>query len=107
MVQTGEENLQRARLSKRIILETAAALGADPDAPMQLAILDNHGNVCWWSSHGAKLVRILVGELNFFAITPQRCFELLFCLLGIPRFSQTLPNLFHSGFLCLALPSPT
>jgi hypothetical protein len=30
-----------ARLSKRVIPETAAALGADPDAPMQLAILDN------------------------------------------------------------------
>jgi hypothetical protein len=41
MVQTREEKLQRAHLSKRIILETAAALGADPDAPMQLAILDN------------------------------------------------------------------
>jgi hypothetical protein len=41
MVRTGEENLQRARLSKRVILEAAAALGADPDAPMQLAILDN------------------------------------------------------------------
>jgi hypothetical protein len=41
MVRTGEENLQWARLSKRVILEAAAALGADPDAPMQLAILDN------------------------------------------------------------------
>ena len=41
MVRTGEQNLQRARLSKRAILEAAAALGADPDAPMQLAILDN------------------------------------------------------------------
>jgi hypothetical protein len=41
MVQTGEENLQRARLSKRVILEAAATLGTDPDAPMQLAILDN------------------------------------------------------------------
>jgi hypothetical protein len=41
MVQTGEESLQRARLSKLSILEAAAALGADPDAPMQLAILDN------------------------------------------------------------------
>jgi hypothetical protein len=41
MVRTGEENLQRARLSKRVILEAAAALGADPDAPMQFAILDN------------------------------------------------------------------
>jgi hypothetical protein len=41
MVQTGEKNLQRARLSKRIILEAATALGTDPDAPMQLAILDN------------------------------------------------------------------
>jgi hypothetical protein len=41
MVQTGEEKLQQAHLSKRIILETAATLGADPDAPMQLAILDN------------------------------------------------------------------
>jgi hypothetical protein len=39
MVRTREENLQRARLSKHVILETAAALGADPDAPMQLAIL--------------------------------------------------------------------
>jgi hypothetical protein len=26
---------------KQVILEAAAALGADPDAPMQLAILDN------------------------------------------------------------------
>ena len=41
MVQTREENLQRARLSKCVILEAAAALGADPDAPMQLVILDN------------------------------------------------------------------
>jgi hypothetical protein len=30
-----------ARLSKGVILEAAATLGADPDAPMQLAILDN------------------------------------------------------------------
>ena len=41
MVQTREENLQRARLLKQVILEASAALGADPDAPMQLAILDN------------------------------------------------------------------
>jgi hypothetical protein len=41
MVRTREENLQRARLSKRVILEAAAALGTDPDAPMQLAVLDN------------------------------------------------------------------
>jgi hypothetical protein len=41
MVQTREENLQEACLSKQVILEAAAALGADPDAPMQLAILDN------------------------------------------------------------------
>ena len=41
MVQTREENLQRARLSKRALLEAAATLGADPDAPMQLVILDN------------------------------------------------------------------
>jgi hypothetical protein len=41
MVRTGEDNLQQAGLSKRVILEAAAALGADPDAPMQLAILDN------------------------------------------------------------------
>ena len=41
MVQTREENLQWACLSKQVILEAAAALGADPDAPMQLAILDN------------------------------------------------------------------
>jgi hypothetical protein len=41
MVQTREENLQWARLSKRVIVEAAATLGADPDAPMQLAILDN------------------------------------------------------------------
>jgi hypothetical protein len=26
---------------KQVILEAAATLGADPDAPMQLAILDN------------------------------------------------------------------
>jgi hypothetical protein len=41
MVRTGEENLQWAHLLKRVILEAAAALGADPDAPMQLEILDN------------------------------------------------------------------
>jgi hypothetical protein len=41
MLQTGEVNLQRARLSKRVILEAATALGTDPDAPMQLSILDN------------------------------------------------------------------
>jgi hypothetical protein len=41
MVQTREENLQRARLLKQVILEASATLGADPDAPMQLAILDN------------------------------------------------------------------
>jgi hypothetical protein len=41
MVQNGEDNLQWAHLSKQVILEAAAALGADPDAPMQLAILDN------------------------------------------------------------------
>jgi hypothetical protein len=41
MVRTGEENLQQARLLKQVILEAAAALEADPDAPMQLAILDN------------------------------------------------------------------
>jgi hypothetical protein len=41
MVRTGKENQQWARLSKRIILEAATALGTDPDAPMQLAILDN------------------------------------------------------------------
>jgi hypothetical protein len=41
MVRTREENLQRTRLSKHVILEAAAALGADPDAPMQLTILDN------------------------------------------------------------------
>jgi hypothetical protein len=29
-----EENLQQAHLSKRVILEAAATLGADPDAPM-------------------------------------------------------------------------
>jgi hypothetical protein len=40
MVRTREENLQRAHLSKRVILEAAATLGADPDAPMQLAILN-------------------------------------------------------------------
>jgi hypothetical protein len=41
MVQTGEDNLQWSRLLKRVILEAATTLGADPDAPMQLAILDN------------------------------------------------------------------
>ncbi len=39
MVWTREENLQIARLSKQVILEASA--GADPDAPIQLAILDN------------------------------------------------------------------
>jgi hypothetical protein len=72
-----------------------------------LLVLEAHGDVCWWSSHGTKLVRILFGELDFFAITPQRCFELLFCLLGIPRFLKHFPIFFCSGFLCLALPSPT
>jgi hypothetical protein len=41
MVRTREDNLQWARLSKRVILEAVASLGANPDAPMQLAILDN------------------------------------------------------------------
>jgi hypothetical protein len=41
MVCTRQQNIQQARLSKRAILEAAAALGADRDAPMQLAILDN------------------------------------------------------------------
>jgi hypothetical protein len=41
MVRTGEENLQRAHLLKQVILEAAATLEADPDASMQLAILDN------------------------------------------------------------------
>jgi hypothetical protein len=41
MVQTGEDNLQWTYLLKRVILEAAAALGTDPDAPMQLAILHN------------------------------------------------------------------
>jgi hypothetical protein len=41
MVRTGEDNLQWACLSKRVILEATAALGANPDAPIQLAILDN------------------------------------------------------------------
>jgi hypothetical protein len=41
MVWTREGNLQLAHLSKWVILEAAAALGADHDAPMQLMILDN------------------------------------------------------------------
>ncbi len=41
MVCTRQENIQKACLSKQVILEAAAALGVDPDAPMQLAILDN------------------------------------------------------------------
>jgi hypothetical protein len=41
MVCIRQQNLQQAHLSKRAILEAAAALGVDPDAPMQLAILDN------------------------------------------------------------------
>jgi hypothetical protein len=42
MVHTGQQNIQQACLSKQvIIMEAAAALGEDPDAPMQLAILDN------------------------------------------------------------------
>jgi hypothetical protein len=39
MVCTRQENIQQACLSKCIILEAAAALGTDPDAPMQLVIL--------------------------------------------------------------------
>jgi hypothetical protein len=58
------------------------------------------------TDNGTKLLLILFGELHFFPITPQRCFKLLFCSLGILHFSQTLPNLFWSGLLCLALPSP-
>ena len=41
MVCTRQQNIQQARLSKQAILEAAATLGVDPDAPMQLAILDN------------------------------------------------------------------
>jgi hypothetical protein len=41
MVHTRQENIQQAFLSKQVMLEAAAALGVDPDAPMQLAILDN------------------------------------------------------------------
>jgi hypothetical protein len=41
MVHTRQQNIQQARLSKGAILEAAATLGVDPDAPMQLAILDN------------------------------------------------------------------
>ncbi len=41
MVCTGQQNIQHAPLSKLAILEAAAAPGVDPDAPMQLVILDN------------------------------------------------------------------
>jgi hypothetical protein len=41
MVCTGQQNIQQAHLLKQAILEAAATLGVDPDAPMQLAILDN------------------------------------------------------------------
>jgi hypothetical protein len=41
MVHTRQASIQQAHLSKRVILEAAAPLGMDPDAPMQLAILDN------------------------------------------------------------------
>jgi hypothetical protein len=41
MVCTRHENIQQARLSKQVILEAVVTLGVDPDAPMQLAILDN------------------------------------------------------------------
>jgi hypothetical protein len=41
MVCTRQQKTQQACLSKQAILEAAAALGVDPDAPMQLAILDN------------------------------------------------------------------
>ncbi len=41
MVCTRQQNIRQARLSKRVILEAAAPLGVNPDAPMQLAILDN------------------------------------------------------------------
>jgi hypothetical protein len=42
MVWTGQENIQKACLSKWvIILEAAATLGVDPDAPMKLVIFNN------------------------------------------------------------------
>jgi hypothetical protein len=41
MVCTRQENIQQAHLSKQVILEAAATLGVDPDAPMQLVTLDN------------------------------------------------------------------
>jgi hypothetical protein len=41
MVCTRQENIQQACLLKQVMLEAAAALGTDPDAPMQLVILDN------------------------------------------------------------------
>jgi hypothetical protein len=41
MVCTRQQNIQQAHLSKQAILEAAATLGVDPDAPIQLAILDN------------------------------------------------------------------
>ncbi len=40
MIRAGQVNLQKARNAKRVILEAAVA-GGDPDAPMQLAILEN------------------------------------------------------------------
>jgi hypothetical protein len=41
MICAGQINLQKARTAKQVILQKAVASGTDPDAPMQLAILDN------------------------------------------------------------------
>jgi hypothetical protein len=41
MVYTRQENIQQACLLKQVMLEAAGKIGTDPDAPMQLVILDN------------------------------------------------------------------
>jgi hypothetical protein len=41
MVCTQQENIQQVCLLKQVMLEAAGKIGTDPDAPMQLVILDN------------------------------------------------------------------
>jgi hypothetical protein len=88
----------------------AADEGTIPEGAIPVAPAPGAGGMAMFAG-GVVIVSSLYiskfGELDFFAITPQRCFKLLFCLLRILHLSQTLPNLFCSGFMCLALSSPT
>jgi hypothetical protein len=41
MIQNGQLNIQRVRLSQETILKSSVQIGTDMDAPMKLAILQN------------------------------------------------------------------